>query len=90
MSTTTEEILHRHKKTGARVRIVSEWDEGDWFMVEDQDGRLYTAYKTELLPDEQATQKVKTLQVKDKASKGRASCVSPQIPGLTSMAQRRR
>lgn len=38
-------------------------------MVEDQDGRLYTAYKTELLPDEQATKKVKTLQVKDKASK---------------------
>ena len=69
MSTTTEEILHRHKKTGARVRIISEWDEGDWFMVEDQDGRLYTAYKTELLPDEQSTQKVKTLQVKDKASK---------------------
>jgi hypothetical protein len=69
MSTSTEEILHRHKKTGARVRIVSEWDQGDWFMVEDQDGRLYTAYKTELLPDEQATQKVKTLQVKDRASK---------------------
>jgi DNA uptake protein ComE-like DNA-binding protein len=69
MSTSTEETLHRHKKTGARVRIVSEWDQGDWFMVEDQDGRLYTAYKTELLPDEQATQKVKTLQVKDKASK---------------------
>ena len=46
MPTNTEEILHRHKKTGARVRIVSEWDEGDWFMVEDQDGRLYTAYKT--------------------------------------------
>lgn len=68
MSAVTEEILHRHKKTGARVRIVSEWDNGDWFMVEDQDGRLYTAYKTELLPDQEATKKVKTLQVKDKAS----------------------
>ena len=69
MSTSTEEILHRHKKTGARVRIVSEWDQGDWFMVEDQDGRLYTAYKTELAPDQEATKKVQTLQVKDKAAK---------------------
>jgi DNA uptake protein ComE-like DNA-binding protein len=68
MSTLSEEILHRHKKTGSRVRIISEWDDGDWFMVEDQDGRLYTAYKTELQPDEQATRKVKTLQVKDKAA----------------------
>ena len=62
-------MLYQHKKTGARVKIVSEWDNGDWFMVEDQDGRLYTAYKTELTPDEDATKKVKALQVKDKASK---------------------
>lgn len=61
-------MLYQHKKTGARVKVVSEWDNGDWFMVEDQDGRLYTAYKTELLADEQATKKVKALQVKDKAS----------------------
>ena len=61
-------MLYQHKKTGARVKIVSEWDNGDWYMVEDQDGRLYTAYKTELTPDESATQKVKTLQVKDKAA----------------------
>jgi len=61
-------MLYQHKKTGARVKIVSEWDNGDWFMVEDQDGRLYTAYKTELTPDEEATKKVKTLQVKDKAA----------------------
>ena len=61
-------ILHQHKKTGARVKIVSEWDNGDWFMVEDQDGRLYTAYKTDLIPDEQATKKVTALQVKDKAA----------------------
>jgi len=61
-------MLYQHKKTGARVKVVSEWDNGDWFMVEDQDGRLYTAYKTELLPDEAATKKVKALQVKDKAS----------------------
>lgn len=61
-------MLYQHKKTGARVKVVSEWDNGDWFMVEDQDGRLYTAYKTELLADEEATKKVKALQVKDKAS----------------------
>ena len=67
--TTLPSMLYQHKKTGARVKVVSEWDNGDWFMVEDQDGRLYTAYKTELTPDEDATKKVKALQVKDKASK---------------------
>ena len=61
-------MLYQHKKTGALVKVVSEWDNGDWFMVEDQDGRLYTAYKTELTPDESATKKVKALQVKDKAA----------------------
>jgi DNA uptake protein ComE-like DNA-binding protein len=61
-------MLYQHKKTGARVKIVSEWDAGEWFMVEDQDGRLYTAYKSELTPDETATKKVQTLQVKDKAA----------------------
>jgi DNA uptake protein ComE-like DNA-binding protein len=61
-------MLYQHKKTGANVKIVSEWDNGDWFMVEDQDGRLYTAYKTELVADESATKKVKALQVKDKAA----------------------
>ena len=64
----TAAMLYQHKKTGARVKIVSEWDNGDWFMVEDQDGRLFTAYKTEITPDEAATKTVKTLQVKDKAS----------------------
>ena len=62
-------MLYQHKKTGARVKVVSEFDNGDWFMVEDQDGRLFTAYKSELSPDEPATQKVKALQVKDKAAK---------------------
>jgi DNA uptake protein ComE-like DNA-binding protein len=37
-------------------------------MVEDQDGRLYTVYKTEIELDESATKKVKTLQVKDRAA----------------------
>jgi DNA uptake protein ComE-like DNA-binding protein len=62
-------MLYKHLKTNVRVKVVSEWDDGDWFMVEDQDGRLFTAYKTELAPDEQATKTVKTLQVKDKAAK---------------------
>jgi DNA uptake protein ComE-like DNA-binding protein len=62
-------MLYKHLKTNVRVKIVSEWDNGDWFMVEDQDGRLFTAYKNELAPDEQATKTVKTLQVKDKAAK---------------------
>jgi DNA uptake protein ComE-like DNA-binding protein len=66
--TTLPAMLYQHKKTGARVKVVSEWDNGDWFMVEDQDGRLFTAYKNELQPDERATKTVKTLQVKDKAS----------------------
>jgi DNA uptake protein ComE-like DNA-binding protein len=61
-------MLYKHLKTNVRVKVVSEWDNGDWFMVEDQDGRLFTAYKTELAPDEQATKTVKTLQVKDKAA----------------------
>jgi DNA uptake protein ComE-like DNA-binding protein len=62
-------MLYQHKKTGTRVKVVSEWDNGDWFMVEDQDGRIFTTYKTEIEPDQQATKKVKTLQVKDAAAK---------------------
>ncbi len=71
-------LLYQHKKTGARVKIVSEWDNGDWFMVEDQDGRLYTAYKTELTPDEVATKKVATLQVKDKAAQEEPRVFPPE------------
>jgi DNA uptake protein ComE-like DNA-binding protein len=78
MSTATPEMLYQHKKTGARVKVVSEWDNGDWFMVEDQDGRLYTAYKTELIPDEVATKKVKTLQIKDKASQEEPRSFPPE------------
>jgi DNA uptake protein ComE-like DNA-binding protein len=71
-------MLYQHRKTGARVKVVSEWDNGDWFMVEDQDGRLYTAYKTELTPDEVATKKVKTLQVKDKAAQEEPRTFPPE------------
>jgi len=61
--------LFKHKKTGARVKIISELDNGDCFMVEDQDSRTFYAYKHELENDPEGTKKVKTLQIKDKASK---------------------
>ena len=61
-------MLYQHKKTGTRIKVVSQWDDGDWFMVEDQDGRIFTVYKTEIEEDSTATKKVKTLQVKDAAS----------------------
>jgi len=77
--TTLPAMLYQHKKTGARVKVVSEWDNGDWFMVEDQDGRLYTAYKSELVPDEEATKKVKTLQVKDKAAQEEPRTFPPDV-----------
>ena len=63
-------MLYQHKRTGSRVKVVTEWDDGDWFMVEDQDGRIFTVYHTEIEEDPTATKKVKTLQVKDKAAKG--------------------
>ena len=47
-------MLFKHNKTGVRLKIVSEWDEGDWFMVEDQDGRIFTVYKTEIVEDKEA------------------------------------
>jgi DNA uptake protein ComE-like DNA-binding protein len=71
-------MLYQHKKTGARVKVVSEFDNGDWLMVEDQDGRIFTAYKTELTPDEVATKKVTTLQVKDKAAKEKPRVFPPE------------
>ena len=71
-------MLYQHRKTGARVKVISEFDNGDWLMVEDQDGRIFTAYKTELTPDEVATKKVTTLQVKDKAAKEEARTFPPE------------
>ena len=29
-------MLYQHVKTGARVKVVSEWDDGDGLMIEDQ------------------------------------------------------
>ena len=71
-------MLYQHRKTGARVKVISEFDNGDWLMVEDQDGRDFTAYKTELTPDEAATKKVTTLQVKDKAAKEEVRAFPPE------------
>jgi len=62
-------MLYQHKKTGSRVKKISELDNGECFMVEDQDGRVFHAYSQELTPDAKATTKVKTLQVKDKAAR---------------------
>ena len=61
--------LFKHKKTGARVKVISELDNGDCFMVEDQDSRIFYAQKNELETDLEGTKKVKTLQIKDKAAK---------------------
>ena len=44
-------MLYQHKKTGTRVKVVTEWDNGDWFVVEDQDGRIFTVYYTEIEKD---------------------------------------
>ena len=62
-------MLYQHKKTGSRVKKISELDNGECFMVEDQDGRIFHAYEQELVPDQKATTKVQTLQIKDKAAK---------------------
>ena len=62
-------MLYQHKRTGARVKVVTEWEDGDWYMVEDQDGKIFTVYHTEIEQDPNATKKVKSLQVKD-AAKG--------------------
>ena len=61
--------LFKHKKTGARVTIISDIDNGDCFMIKDQDDKILYAYKHELEEDLQGTKKVKTLQIKDKAAK---------------------
>ena len=34
-------MLYQHKKTGSRVKKISELDNGDYFMVEDQDGKVF-------------------------------------------------
>ena len=62
-------MLFKNTKTGARVKVISELDEGEVFMVEAQEGRVYHAVSSQLVADAPATKKVKTLQIKDKAAK---------------------
>ena len=62
-------LLYQVKRTGARVKVVTQWEDGDWLMVEDQDGRIFTVYKNEIEEDKAASKAVKTAQVKD-AAKG--------------------
>ena len=62
-------MLFKNTKTGARVKVISELDNGEVLMVEDQDGRVYHAVSSQLVADAPATKKVKTLQIKDKAAK---------------------
>ena len=53
-------MLYQHKKTGARVKKVCSYEDGEYFMVEDQDGKIFTAFDHELILDKSATTKVKT------------------------------
>jgi predicted MPP superfamily phosphohydrolase len=62
-------MLYRHKKTGATLKVITEWDNGDWRMVQDSEGRLFTVWREEIEEDSTATKKVKSLQVKDRANK---------------------
>ena len=60
-------MLYKHKKTGTRLKVHLTMDEGEFFMVEDQDGKVFTVYKNEIEEDAEAEKKLKTMQVKDKA-----------------------
>ena len=46
------------------VKVISELDNGDCFMVQDQDSRIFYAQKGELESDSEGTKKVKTLPKK--------------------------
>lgn len=67
-ATALDKNLYRYKKTNAMVKVIQEWDHGEWFMVEDQDGTIFTAHKNEIIVDSKSTASVKRMAVKDKAS----------------------
>ena len=52
-------MLYKHKKTGTRLKIHNAFDDGEYFMVEDQDGKVFTVYKTEIAEDTEADKKLK-------------------------------
>ena len=60
-------MLFKHKKTGATLKVISEWDDGDWKMVQNSDGRIFTVWREEIEEDQKATKKVRSLQLKDRA-----------------------
>ena len=51
-----------------RKKLEKVRDDIEWADADDQDGRVFTAYKTEVVPDQKATKQVKSLQVKDAAA----------------------
>ena len=70
-------MLYKHKKTGTRLKVHTAFDDGEYFMVEDQDGKVFTVYKTELIEDPEGDKKLKSLQVKDKAQGEEARAFPP-------------
>lgn len=60
--------LYKYKKTQSLVRVIQIWDNNEWYMVEDQEGKIFTAHKTQIEKDEKATSSVKRVAVKDRAS----------------------
>ena len=56
----------------------SSYEDGEYFMVEDQDGKVFTAFEHELTLDKSASTKVKTLQIKDKAAKEEPRSFPPE------------
>jgi DNA uptake protein ComE-like DNA-binding protein len=60
--------LYKYKKTQALVRLVNYFDEGEWLMVEDEEGNVFTAHKTQVEEDPKANTAVKRVAVKDRAA----------------------
>ena len=62
-------MLYQHVKTGARVKVVSEWDDGDWFYDRrSRRSRIYCLQKQKLFLTRRQPKRLKTLQVKDAAA----------------------
>lgn len=70
--------LYKYKKTQALVRVVQFWDSGEWLMLEDQEGKIFTAHKTQVEKDEKATSAVKRVAVKDRAANDEPRVFPPE------------
>lgn len=64
----SDRTLFKYKKTQALVRVIQEWDSGEWYMVEDDNGTIFTVHKNQIEKDEKATSAAKRVAVKDRAS----------------------